>query len=299
MSRRPHRAPPRSAVITAEGKQRLEQEYQRLWSVERPRVAREVGEAAALGDRSENAEYIYGKRRLREIDSRLEFLSRRLDELRVIAPEDRGDGVVRFGAWVQLAGERRPAHRVPDRRARRVRRRSGPHQHGLAARPGAARQVLRRRGHGAAPEGRRRVRDHGRALPDLRRRAEGPQRTFVRYVALEAPGWVLAAWLLVVARREGRPRAVARRARLGAVRDQGFRALPVAARRLRRRRSRRDRAARGPHGRARERLDPSGYVRIGAELWRAELAPGCAAIEAGARVRVREVRGLTLIVESC
>ena len=105
MSRRPTPRPPRSAFITAEGRQRLEQEYQRLWSVERPKLAREVGEAAALGDRSENAEYIYGKRRLREIDSRLEFLSRRLDELRVIAPEDQGDGVVRFGAWVSLAGD--------------------------------------------------------------------------------------------------------------------------------------------------------------------------------------------------
>jgi len=80
MSRRPTPRPPRSAFITAEGRQRLEQEYQRLWSVERPKLAREVGEAAALGDRSENAEYIYGKRRLREI------------------------GVVRFGAWVELAG---------------------------------------------------------------------------------------------------------------------------------------------------------------------------------------------------
>ena len=110
MSRAPTPRAPRSPLITAAGKQRLEQEYQRLWSVERPRVAREVGEAAALGDRSENAEYIYGKRRLREIDSRLEFLSRRLDELRVIAPEDLGDGIVRFGAWVELAGD--GAHRV-------------------------------------------------------------------------------------------------------------------------------------------------------------------------------------------
>jgi len=103
MSRRPTPRPPRSACITAAGRQRLEQEYQRLWSVERPKLAREVGEAAALGDRSENAEYIYGKKRLREIDSRLEFLNRRLEELQVIAPEDRGDGVVRFGAWVELA----------------------------------------------------------------------------------------------------------------------------------------------------------------------------------------------------
>ena len=105
MSRKPTARPPRSAVITPEGESRLREEYQRLWSVERPKVAREVGEAAALGDRSENAEYIYGKRRLREIDSRLEFLNRRLDELRVVTPEDRGDGVVRFGAWVSLCGE--------------------------------------------------------------------------------------------------------------------------------------------------------------------------------------------------
>ena len=102
MSRRPTPRPPRSACITAEGRQRLEQEYQRLWSIDRPKLAREVGEAAALGDRSENAEYIYGKKRLREIDSRLEFLNHRLDELQVIAPEDRGDGIVRFGAWVEL-----------------------------------------------------------------------------------------------------------------------------------------------------------------------------------------------------
>ena len=55
----------------------------------------------------------------------------------------------------------------------------------------------------------------------------------------------------------------------------------------------------GRTGLARERIDPSGYVRVGAELWRAELAPGCAAVESGASVRVRAVRGLTLIVESC
>src|SRR4029450_3651084 len=96
MSRQPTPRPPRSACITAAGKLRLEQEYQRLWSVERPKLAREVGEAAALGDRSENAEHIYGKRRLREIDSRLEFLSRRLCELRVNDSEVLGGGGGRF-----------------------------------------------------------------------------------------------------------------------------------------------------------------------------------------------------------
>jgi transcription elongation factor GreB len=104
MSRRPTPRSPRSAFITPAGEQRMQQEYQRLWSVERPKLAREVGEAAALGDRSENAEYIYGKRRLREIDSRLEFLQKRLDELEVVEPRDRGDGQVHFGAWVALEG---------------------------------------------------------------------------------------------------------------------------------------------------------------------------------------------------
>lgn len=102
MSRRRTERPPRSPCITPEGRRRLEEEYRRLWSVERPKVAREVAEAAAQGDRSENAEYIYGKRRLREIDGRLEFLSRRLEEIEVIEPRDRGDGRIHFGARVRL-----------------------------------------------------------------------------------------------------------------------------------------------------------------------------------------------------
>ena len=102
MSRKRKVRPPRSAVITAEGKRRLQEEYDRLWKLERPKVTREVSEAAAQGDRSENAEYIYGKKRLREIDGRLEFLNRRLEELVVVVPEDRGDGRVGFGAWVSL-----------------------------------------------------------------------------------------------------------------------------------------------------------------------------------------------------
>ena len=105
MARRPTPRPPRSAVITPEGRRRLQAEYDRLWSVERPRVTHEVSEAAALGDRSENAEYIYGKRRLREFDSRLEFLNKRLDELVVVDPTDAGDGRVHFGAWVSLEDE--------------------------------------------------------------------------------------------------------------------------------------------------------------------------------------------------
>jgi len=93
------------SYITPEGLAKLQAEAERLWRVERPRVTREVAEAAALGDRSENAEYIYGKRRLREIDQRLRFLAKRMDELTVVraTPEQRGR--VFFGAFVLLEEE--------------------------------------------------------------------------------------------------------------------------------------------------------------------------------------------------
>ena len=93
------------AYITPEGHQRLEAELDRLWRQERPRVTREVSDAAALGDRSENAEYIYGKRRLREIDRRIRFLSKRLDELTVVLPHSGPRDRAYFGAWVTLLGE--------------------------------------------------------------------------------------------------------------------------------------------------------------------------------------------------
>ena len=94
--------------VTREGYDRLAAELDRLWKVDRPRVTREVSDAAALGDRSENAEYIFGKKKLREIDKRLRFLSKRLDELVVVtaAPDD--PERVYFGAFVALeddAGE--------------------------------------------------------------------------------------------------------------------------------------------------------------------------------------------------
>ena len=92
----------RRSCITPEGAQRLAQELDRLWNVERPRVTREVADAAALGDRSENAEYIYGKRQLREIDRRVRFLRLRLDGMVVVdqPPSDRSR--VFFGAWVKV-----------------------------------------------------------------------------------------------------------------------------------------------------------------------------------------------------
>ncbi len=88
--------------ITPEGFRRLEEELDQLFRSERRKVTAEVAAAAALGDRSENAEYIYGKKRLREIDRRIRFLSKRLDELQIVdrPPEDRER--VFFGAWVTV-----------------------------------------------------------------------------------------------------------------------------------------------------------------------------------------------------
>jgi transcription elongation factor GreB len=95
----------RKSYITPQGMEKLRAEADHLWRVERPRVTREVSDAAAQGDRSENAEYIYGKKRLREIDSRLRFLNRRMEQLEVVeAPPERRDRVF-FGAWVTLEDE--------------------------------------------------------------------------------------------------------------------------------------------------------------------------------------------------
>ena len=99
-----YRAPqiPGSQFITPEGLARLRTELDELWRVERPRVTQAVQDAAAQGDRSENAEYIYGKRRLREIDSRVRFLRQRLDGMTVVDQPPSDLRRVFFGAWVTL-----------------------------------------------------------------------------------------------------------------------------------------------------------------------------------------------------
>jgi transcription elongation factor GreB len=93
---------PGSKFATAEGARRLREELDHLWRVHRPQVTRAVSEAAAQGDRSENAEYIYGKKQLREIDRRVRFLRQRLEGLVVVTqpPDDRTR--VFFGAWVRI-----------------------------------------------------------------------------------------------------------------------------------------------------------------------------------------------------
>jgi len=91
--------------ITPEGRKRILDEFEALWKVERPRVTAEVEAAAALGDRSENAEYIYGKKRLREIDRRLRFLKKKLESLIVVDGGPAHAGKVFFGAHVTLVDE--------------------------------------------------------------------------------------------------------------------------------------------------------------------------------------------------
>jgi transcription elongation factor GreB len=96
---------PGSRFITPAGAARLRAELDELWRVERPRVTQAVSEAAAQGDRSENAEYTYGKRRLREIDSRVRFLRQRLEGMVVVDRPPSDPSRVYFGAWVELEDE--------------------------------------------------------------------------------------------------------------------------------------------------------------------------------------------------
>ena len=92
----------RPRYITPQGFAALSEEHQQIWTVLRPRIVAEVEAAAALGDRSENAEYLYGKRKLRELDRRLRFLSERMDALTVFTPTPHPSGRAFFGAWVTV-----------------------------------------------------------------------------------------------------------------------------------------------------------------------------------------------------
>ncbi|VVM88894.1 Transcription elongation factor GreB [Pseudomonas fluorescens] len=100
--------PPRTAgtaLITPEGEARMRAEFHELWHVRRPQVTQSVSEAAAQGDRSENAEYTYGKKMLREIDSRVRFLTKRLEALKVVSEKPSDPNKVYFGAWVTIENE--------------------------------------------------------------------------------------------------------------------------------------------------------------------------------------------------
>lgn len=88
--------------LTPQGHTRLREELSQLLKAERPQVVQAVSEAAAMGDRSENAEYIYGKKRLREIDRRIRFLQKRLERIEIIDPEELSCEKVAFGLWVEV-----------------------------------------------------------------------------------------------------------------------------------------------------------------------------------------------------
>ncbi|KPQ26803.1 MAG: transcription elongation factor GreB [Marinobacter excellens HL-55] len=92
-------------VITPEGYRALQQELDTLWREERPEVTKKVQWAAGLGDRSENADYQYNKKRLREIDRRVRFLRNRLSQLRVVEYSPIQNGKAFFGAWITLVDE--------------------------------------------------------------------------------------------------------------------------------------------------------------------------------------------------
>jgi transcription elongation factor GreB len=96
--------------ITPQGYKRLVDELTELATVERPKVVREVSDAAAEGDRSENAAYIYGKRRLREIDRRMGFLQRRLKDIAVVNAAEQKKDRVFFGAFVSVEDEEGDEH---------------------------------------------------------------------------------------------------------------------------------------------------------------------------------------------
>lgn len=92
-------------LITREGYNRLRKELDFLWKEDRPEVTKKVTWAASLGDRSENADYQYNKKRLREIDRRVRYLRKRLDQVKVVDYAEAQDGKVFFGAWVEIENE--------------------------------------------------------------------------------------------------------------------------------------------------------------------------------------------------
>ena len=105
MSRYRPPAPKSSPYITAEGHERLTSELKHLWKVERPALTQRIAAAAANGDRSENGDYIYGRKALREMDRRIRYLSTRLDALNVVDRPPRDTSRVFFGAWVTVEDE--------------------------------------------------------------------------------------------------------------------------------------------------------------------------------------------------
>lgn len=95
----------KTQLITKQGFKKLQDELDYLWRKERPEVTKIVTWAASLGDRSENADYQYNKRRLREIDRRVRFLRKTLEQIKIVEYSPQQDGKIFFGAWVDLEDE--------------------------------------------------------------------------------------------------------------------------------------------------------------------------------------------------
>jgi transcription elongation factor GreB len=104
--------PPRPRFITREGLDRIRAEYHDLFAGERPKLVETIAWAAANGDRSENGDYIYGRKKLREIDRRLSHLARIMKAAKVVDPATQDPAQVRFGATVDLADEDDARRRV-------------------------------------------------------------------------------------------------------------------------------------------------------------------------------------------
>ncbi len=95
----------RPRFITAEGLARLRGEYEQLFGTERPKLVETIAWAAANGDRSENGDYIYGRKRLREVDRRLGYLAKIMKNAKIVDPSTQATHAIRFGATVELADE--------------------------------------------------------------------------------------------------------------------------------------------------------------------------------------------------
>ncbi|CAB1257172.1 transcription elongation factor GreB [Vibrio cholerae] len=95
----------KTKLITRAGYNKLKQELDYLWKEQRPEITQKVSWAASLGDRSENADYTYNKRLLRQIDRRVRFLSKLLPELKIVDYSPQQEGKVFFGAWVEIENE--------------------------------------------------------------------------------------------------------------------------------------------------------------------------------------------------
>jgi len=102
----------KTPLITPEGLEKLKAELDHLWRVERPDTTQKVSWAASLGDRSENADYHYNKKRLREIDKRVLYLRKCIDDLKVVSYSPFQEGKVMFGAWVEIENAKAGLKRV-------------------------------------------------------------------------------------------------------------------------------------------------------------------------------------------